>query len=129
MQRVSVVRLRLPFGERAVQVAGDGAPHLRHLHPLVVLRVKKVRGEVLPEGALAAERDHGARSIIFMSAARITVSSSHAASSASAARLSSPAIAGGIIQSVPDRGGAGEQLREHLLFDGRTARAARDGER
>ncbi len=27
--------------------------------------------------------------------------------------------AGGIIQSVPDRGGAGEQLREHLLFDGR----------
>ena len=72
------VRLRLPFGEGAVQVAGDGAPDLRHLHPLVVLRIKKVRGEVLPEGALAAERDHGARSIIFMSAARITVSSSQA---------------------------------------------------
>ena len=86
------VGLRLPFGERAVQIAGDGSPHLRHLHPLVVQRIKKVRGEVLSEGALAAERDHGARSIIFMSAARITASSSHAASRASAARLSSPAV-------------------------------------
>ena len=123
-----IVRLRLPFGERAVQVAGDGSPHLRHLHPLIVLRIKKVRGEVLPEGALAAERDHGARSIIFMSAARITVSSSQAVFK----RVGSPAViagnAGGIIQSVADRGGAGEQLREHLFFDGRMARAARDGE-
>ena len=30
-------------------------------------------------------------------------------------------------KSVADRGGAGEQLREHLLFDGRMARASRDG--
>ena len=79
------VRLRLPFGKGAVQVAGDGAPHLRHLQPLIVLRVKKVRGEVLPERALAAERDHGSRSIIFISAARITVSSSQAVFIASAA--------------------------------------------
>ena len=113
------VGLRLPFGERAVQVAGDGAPHLRHLHPLVVLRIKKVRGEVLPEGALAAERDHGARSIIFMSAARITVSSSHAVFKRVGGAAVIAGNAGGIIQSVPDRGGAGEQLREHLLFDGR----------
>src|SRR5665213_83229 len=82
------VGLRLPFGERAVQIAGDGSPYLRHLHTLVVQRIKKVRGEVLSEGALAAERDHGARSIIFMSAARITASSSHAVSRAAAARLS-----------------------------------------
>ena len=113
------VRLRLPFGERAVQVAGDGAPHLRHLQPLVVLRVKKVRGEVLPERALAAERDHGARSIIFMSAARITVSSSQAAFDRVGGAAVIAGNAGGIIQSVPDRGGAAEQLREHLFFDGR----------
>src|SRR5690348_341034 len=74
-----IVRLRLPFGEGAVQVAGYGPAHLRHLQPLVVLCVEKVSGEILPESALAAERDHGARSIIFMSATRITVSSSHAA--------------------------------------------------
>jgi hypothetical protein len=37
-----VVRQRLPFGERAVQVAGNGTPHLRHLQPLVVLRVQQV---------------------------------------------------------------------------------------
>ena len=122
------VRLRLPFGEGAVQVAGDGAPDLRHLQPLIVLCVKQVRGEVLPERALAAERDHGSRSIIFMSAARITVSSSQAVFIASAAAQLA-GNAAGIIQSVPDRGGAAEQLREHLLFDGGTARAARDGER
>ena len=118
--------LRLPFGEGAVQVAGDSAPHLRHLQPLIVLCVKKVRGEVLPERALAAERDHGSRSIIFISAARITVSSSQAVLS----RRRRGFIAGntaGVIQSVPDRGGAAEQLREHLLLDGGTARAARDG--
>ena len=123
------VGLRLPFGEGAVQVAGDGTPHLRHLQPLIVLRIKKVRGEVLPEGALAAERDHGARSIIFMSAARITVSSSQAVFKRVGGTAVIAGNAAGIIQSVPDRGGAGEQLREHLLFDGRTARAARDGER
>ena len=69
------VRLRLPFGERAVQVAGDGAAHLRHLQPLVVLRVQDMRREILPARALAAERDHGVRSIIFMSAAAMIFSS------------------------------------------------------
>jgi hypothetical protein len=51
--------LHLPFGERAVQVAGDGTAHLRHLNSFVVPCIKQVGGEVLPEGALAAERDHG----------------------------------------------------------------------
>ena len=114
-----VVRLRLPFGERAVQVAGNGPPHLRHLQPLVVLRVQQVGGEILPLRALAAERDHGARSIIFMSAARMIFSSSQAASTASAVRAIVAGNAGGIVQSVPDRGGAAEQMREHLFFDGR----------
>jgi hypothetical protein len=50
-----------------------------------------MRGEILSESALAAERDRGARSIIFMSAARISVSSSDAALIASAAAASSAA--------------------------------------
>jgi len=53
------VGLHLPFGERAVQVAGDGTAHLRHLYSFVALCIKQVGGEVLPEGALAAERDRG----------------------------------------------------------------------
>ena len=72
------VRLRFPFGKGAVQVASDRTPDLLHLQPLIVLRVLKMRGQILPRGALAAERDHGARSIIFIRAARMTASSSHA---------------------------------------------------
>ena len=46
------VGLRLPFGECAVQVARDGASHLRHLDILIVLRVHEMGGEVLAAGAL-----------------------------------------------------------------------------
>jgi len=42
------VGLRLPFSEGAVQFAGDGSPDLRHLHTLVVQRIKEVGGKVLP---------------------------------------------------------------------------------
>jgi hypothetical protein len=95
-----VARVRLTacalFGERAVQIAGDRSSDLRHLEPLVVLRVEKMRREIPAQGALAAERDHGARSIIFRSAARMTASSSQATTSASAASLSPPATRAGV---------------------------------
>src|SRR6185437_780212 len=83
--------LRFPLGEGAVQVAGNGAPDLRHLQPLVVLRVQQMRRQILSIGALAAKRDHGRRSSSSRMTARITDSSSCARSMAAATCTSSPA--------------------------------------
>ncbi len=77
-------RLRLPLGERAVQVARDGAADLGDLDVLIVEGVRQMGREILPAGALAGERDYGFRPIRVRSAALISVSSRCADSMASA---------------------------------------------
>ena len=62
-----------PLGERAVQVAGDGAAQLRDLDILVVVGVLQVGGEVLPQSALAGLGDHGFLPRALKQAARISV--------------------------------------------------------
>ena len=48
--------LRLPFGERAGQVIGDGSAQLRDLHIFVVMLVQQVSGKVLTECRAVRQR-------------------------------------------------------------------------
>ena len=53
--------LRVPLGERAVQVARNGAAHLDNLDAVVVVGVKQMSGELLPAAARIAFRDRYAK--------------------------------------------------------------------
>ena len=62
-----------PLGERAVEVAGDGAAQIGDLDIFVVEGVLQVSGEVLPLSALAGLGDHGFLPRALKQAARISM--------------------------------------------------------
>src|SRR5271166_964678 len=81
-----------PLGERAMEVAGDGAAQLRDLDILVVVGVLQVGGEVLPQSALAGLGDHGFLPRALKHAARISVRERTASSIAARFGPASPAF-------------------------------------
>ena len=114
-----------PLGERAMQVAGDGAAHLGDLDIFVVVGVLQVGGEVLPHSALAGLGDHGFLPRALKQAARISVRERTASSIASAVRPGLGSVRCDGMERVAHLGESGENLRDRLMLDGGAAGPAR----